>query len=167
MVNINGIRDILDKNSLIMSNELEFKALKSGTTSGVLYTLYVENTPAYVVKIDHPSIIKSTEDFLLAYQDIQLLPNVLFVDDQKEFLVYSYISGETHFNRGPKLKWMTHLIKELFNHYQKVDQDIPWGRVNGQKRKSWSDFNQVSLESAKENIGKLLSSEDQDRKSVV
>lgn len=163
MVNIHEIRDILDKNSLIMSNELEFKALKSGTTSGVLYTLYVENTPAYVIKIDHPSIINSTKDFLLAYQDVQLLPNVLYVDDQREFLVYSYISGETHVNRGPKLKWLTRLIKELFNEYKRVDQDIPWGRVNGQKRKSWSDFNQISLEVAKENIGDLLSSEDHKR----
>jgi hypothetical protein len=163
MVNINEIIDILDKNSLIMSNDLVFKSLKSGTTSGVLYTLYVENTPAYVIKIDQPSIINSTKDFLLAYQDVQLLPNILYVDDQQEFFVYSYILGETHFNRGPKLRWMTHLIKELFNHYQKVDQDIPWGRVNGTKRKSWAEFNQISFECAKENIGDLLSSEDHKR----
>jgi aminoglycoside phosphotransferase len=163
MVNINEIIDILDKNSLIMSNELEFNPLKSGTTRGVLYTLYVENTPAYVIKIDQPSIISSTKDFLLFYQEVQLLPKVNYVDDQQEFLVYSYIPGETHINRGPKVKWMTRLIKELFNHYQKVDQDIPWGRVNGTKRKSWSDFNQISLESAKENIGDLLPSEDHKR----
>jgi hypothetical protein len=42
-------------------------------------------------------------------------------------------------------------------------QDIPWGRVNGTKRKSWSGFNQVSLESAKENIGNFLPSEDHQR----
>jgi hypothetical protein len=163
MVNINEIIDILEKNSLIMSTNMEFKVLKSGTTNGVLYTLYVENTPAYVIKIDQPSIINSTKDFLLAYQDVKLLPNLLYVDDQQEFLVYSYISGETHFNRGSKLKWMTRLIKELFDQYKKVDQDIPWGRVNGQKRKYWSDFNQISLESAKVNIGDLLSSEDHKR----
>ncbi|WP_226674836.1 hypothetical protein [Mesobacillus jeotgali] len=162
-MNIKEIIDILYENSLIKSNELEFKALKSGTTSGVLYTLFVDNTPTYVVKIDHPSIINSTKDFLLAYQDVQLLPKVLYINDNKEFIVYTFISGETHFNRGSKLRWMTRLTKELFNQYLKVDQNIPWGRVNGIKRKSWSDFNQASLESAKENIGDLLPIEDHKR----
>jgi aminoglycoside phosphotransferase len=160
MVQINEIIDILNNKSLIMNNGLEFKTLKSGTTNGVLYTLYVKSMPTYVIKIDHPTIINSTEDFLHAYQDVPLLPNVLYTDDKKEFIVYSYVSGETHFNRGSKLKWMTRLTKELLNKYQKVDQDIPWGRVNGTKRKSWSDFNQISLESAKENIGDFLPSED-------
>jgi hypothetical protein len=92
-----------------------------------------------------------------------MLPNVLYTDDKKEFIVYSYVSGETHFNRGAKLKWMAPLIRELFNQYQKVDQDIPWGRVNGTKRKFRSGFNQVSLESAKENIGNFLPGEDHQR----
>jgi aminoglycoside phosphotransferase len=167
MVQINEIIEILNNKSLIKNNGLEFKALKSGTTNGVLYNIYVENTPTYVIKIDHPSIINSTEEFLLAYQDVLLLPNVLYTDDKKEFLVYSYISGETHFNRGSKLQWMTPLVKELFNQYKKADQDIPWGRVNGSKRESWSDFNQISLQSAKENIGDLFPSEDHRRVALL
>lgn len=167
MVQINEIIEILNNKSLIKNNGLAFKALKSGTTNGVLYNIYVENTPTYVIKIDHPSIINSTEAFLLAYQDVRLLPNVLYTDDKKEFIVYSYISGETHFNRGSKLQWMTPLVKELFNQYKMADQDIPWGRVNGTKRESWSDFNQISLQSAKENIGDLLPSEDHRRVALL
>jgi aminoglycoside phosphotransferase len=167
MVQINEIIEILNNKNLIKNNGLEFKPLKSGTTNGVLYNIYVENTPTYVIKIDHPSIINSTEEFLLAYQDVLLLPNVLYTDDKKEFLVYSYISGETHFNRGSKLQWMTPLVKELFNQYKKADQDIPWGRVNGSKRESWSDFNQISLQSAKENIGDLFPSEDHRRVALL
>lgn len=163
MSNINQIIDFISKSSLLTSNDLEFYALKSGTTSGILYTLFVDNTPTYVIKIDNPSIINSTKDFLLAYQDIELLPKLLYIDDKKEFIFYTFISGETHFNRGSKVKWMARLTKELFNHYKKVDQDIPWGRVNGTKRNSWSEFNQISLESAKANIGDLLSSEDHKR----
>jgi aminoglycoside phosphotransferase len=167
MVQINEIIEILNNKTLIKNNGLEFKPLKSGTTNGVLYNIYVENTPAYVIKIDHPSIINSTEEFLLAYQDVLLLPNVLYTDDKKEFLIYSYISGETHFNRGSKLQWMTPLVKELFNQYKKADHDIPWGRVNGTKRKSWADFNQISLQSAKENIGDFLPSEDHKRVALL
>lgn len=167
MSNINQIIDFINKSSLLTSNDLEFHALKSGTTSGILYTLFVDNTPTYVIKIDNPSIINSTKDFLLAYQDIELLPKLLYIDDKKEFIIYTFISGETHFNRGSKVKWMTRLTEELFNHYQKVDHHIPWGRVNGTKRKSWSEFNQISLVYAKENIGDLLSSEDHKRVATV
>lgn len=167
MGNIHEIIDTLYKNSLLTSNELEFKALKSGTTNGVIYLLIIENTPTYVIKIDHPSIINSTKDFLLAYQDIHLLPKLLYVDDKKEVIVYTFISGETHFNRGSKVKWMTRLTKELFNHYKKVEQEIPWGRVNGTKRESWPEFNQISLETAKENIGDFLTNEDHKRVASV
>jgi aminoglycoside phosphotransferase len=163
MAEINEIIDILQNKRLIKNNGLEYKAMKSGTTNGDLYALYIENTPNYVVKIDAPSIIRSTEDFLFAYQAVPLLPNLLYTDDKKEFIVYSFIFGKTHNNRGSKLKWMEHLIKELFNQYQKADQVVHWGRVNGAKRKSWSDFNRVSLEIAKENIGDFLSSEDHRR----
>lgn len=74
------------------------------------------------------------QHMLSAYRDVKLLPDVLYTDVNKEFIVYSYISGETHFSRGSKLEWLEIIIKELFNQYQRVDQDTPWGRVNGLHR---------------------------------
>lgn len=163
MEKINEIIDILINKGLIINDGLELKGLKSGTTNGVLYTLIAKKMPSYVIKIDNSKIITSTQDFLLAYHDVKLLPDVLYTDNKKEFIAYSYISGETHYNRGSKLEWMTILIKELFNKYKKVDKDIPWGRVNGIYRNSWSDFNQSSLESAQKNIGDFFTSEDHKR----
>ena len=163
----NEIIDILINKGLIINDGLELKGLKSGTTNGVLYTLIAKKMPSYVIKIDNPKIITSTQDFLLAYNDVKLLPDVLYTDDKKEFIAYSYISGETHYNRGSKLEWMTILIKELFNKYKKVDKDIPWGRVNGIHRDSWSDFNQSSLESAQKNIGDFFTSEDHKRVELL
>src|SRR4051812_4670509 len=124
MEKINEIIDILINKDLIINDGLELKGLKSGTTNGVLYTLIAKKMPSYVIKIDNPKIITSTQDFLLAYNDVKLLPDVLYTDDKKEFIVYSYISGETHYNRGSKLEWMTILVKELFNKYKKADKDI-------------------------------------------
>lgn len=49
---------------------------------------------------------------------------------------------------------------------QSLPKDRPeysLGQSKWEKRKSWSDFNQISLESAKENIGDLLPSEDHKR----
>lgn len=84
------------------------------------YILYI--IPKYVIKIDQPKIIATIVDFLFTYKDVNLLPNVLHIDEKK-IIVYSYISGETHFNRGYKLEWMTILIKELLNKYKKVNHN--------------------------------------------
>lgn len=167
MLKINEIIDLLIKNGLLLNDNLELKGLKKGTTNGDLYTLLIKEIPTYVIKVDNSKIIIPTRDFLLAYQDVKLLPDVLYTDDKKGFIVYSYISGETHYNRGSKLKWMTILTKELFNKYKRADKDIPWGRVNGIQRNSWSDFNQASLKFAQENIGDLLPSEDHKRVEIL
>ncbi|MFJ5790287.1 hypothetical protein ACIP9G_09355 [Lysinibacillus sp. NPDC093197] len=152
MEKINEVIEILINKGLISNDRLTLKTLKSGTTNGVLFTLSINNTPTFVIKIDNPAIITATNDFLSAYRDVKLLPDVLYTDVNKEFIVYSYISGETHVNRGSKLKWMEVLIKELFNTYQRVNKDIPWGRVNGLHRKYWSEFNERSLAFAQKSI---------------
>ncbi|MBG9455811.1 hypothetical protein ABE61_17590 [Lysinibacillus sphaericus] len=167
MEKINEIMDLLINKGLIIDDHLELKRLKSGTTEGILYTILRKNMPIFVIKIDHPMIISATEEFLLTYKKVELLPDVLYTDHNKEFIVYSYIPGETHYNRGSKLEWMNILTQELFHHYVKVDKDIPWGRVNGVQRSSWSDFNQSSFESSKMNIGKLIASEDHKRVELL
>lgn len=159
MEKIYEVIDILANKGLITKDRLEPKNLKSGTTNGVLYALCYNQQPAYVVKFDTPAIIASTRDFLMTYQDVKLLPDILYTVE-KEFVVYSFIHGETHFNRGPKLDWLKILINGLFNHYQKAAEDKPWGRVNGLERSSWSDFTQTSFEFAVDNIGDLLPAED-------
>lgn len=159
MEKINEIIYSLVNQGIIKSDDTDLTKLKSGTTNGILYTLHNNEIPKYVIKIDQPKIIATTVDFRLTYKDVNLLPNVLYTDEKKEFIVYSYISGETHVNRGSKLEWMTILIKELLNKYKKVNKDN-WGRVNGLHRNSWADFNLSSLEFAKEDIGVLLPSED-------
>ncbi|MFJ7932154.1 hypothetical protein [Peribacillus sp. NPDC096448] len=159
MEKINEIIYSLVNQGIIKNDDIDLTKLKSGTTNGILYTLHNNEIPKYVIKIDQPKLIAITEDFLLTYKDVNLLPNVLYTDEKKEFIVYSYIFGETHFNRGSKLEWMSILIKELLNKYKKVNKDN-WGRVNGIHRNSWADFNLSSLEFAKEDIGDLLPSED-------
>jgi aminoglycoside phosphotransferase len=167
MEKINEIINSLINQGLIENDDIELKGLKSGTTNGILYTLFINKMPMYVIKLDQPKVITSTEDFLLAYKEVKLLPDILYTDPKKEFIVYRYISGETHFNRGSKMEWMTILIDELFNKYHKVDQSTSWGRVNGIQRKTWSDFNQISLEYAKENIGDFLSTDEHKRVELL
>lgn len=163
MEKLNEIIDILIDRGFIASEDVEFKKLNSGTTNGILYTLSHNKVPIYVLKIEQPEIISATMDFLLTYKAVELLPNVLYTDEKKEFILYSYIAGETHFNRGPKIEWMRILIEELFNKYQKAENGSSWGRVNGTPRNSWADFNLSSLKYARENIGDFFSSAEHKR----
>ncbi|CAH2715349.1 hypothetical protein BACCIP111895_02533 [Neobacillus rhizosphaerae] len=167
MEKINVIITSLVDKGIIKNDEIELKKLASGTTNGILYSLYNNGIPKYVIKMDQPKLITTTEKFLQTYKDVKLLPNVLYTDEKKEFIVYSYLSGETHFNRGSKLKWMTILIEELLNKYQKVDKGIHWGRVNGIQRNSWADFNLESLEFAQKNISDLLPSEEHKKVEIL
>ncbi len=166
MEKINEIIDRLVNQGLINSEDIEIGKLTSGTTNGTLFTIKTPEIPKYVVKIDQPKIISTTEDFLLTYKDVTLLPNVLYTDEKKEFIVYSYVFGETHINRGSKLEWMTILIEELLNKYEKVNK-ANWGRVNGIQRNSWADFNRSSLEFAQKDIGDVLPSEDHRRVELL
>lgn len=166
MEKINEIIDRLVNQGVLNSEDIEIKKLTSGTTNGTLFTIKNAEIPKYVVKIDQPILISTTEDFLLTYKDVTLLPNVLYTDEKKEYIVYSYVFGETHINRGSKLEWMTILIEELLNKYEKVNK-ANWGRVNGIQRKSWADFNRSSLEFAQKDIGDVLPSEDHRRVELL
>ncbi len=166
MGKMNEIIDHLVNQGVIHGENIEFGKLTSGTTNGSLFTIKISDIPKYVVKIDQPEIISTTEDFLRTYEDVILLPNVLYTDEKKEFIVYSYVFGETHINRGSKLEWMTILIKELLNKYEKVNKNN-WGRVNGIQRNSWADFNRSSLEFAQKDIGDVLPSEDHKRVKLL
>ena len=150
-------------NKFLLNEDIKVEKLNSGTTNGVLYLLFVGKKPSYVVKMDTPKIIKPTQHFLTTYSNTNLLPKMLYADPEEQFIVYDYIEGETHFNRGSKIDWMTILITQLFDKYVKVDESTPWGRINGTSRSSWSEFNQGSLEYAQQNIGSVLSLEDHKR----
>lgn len=92
---------------------------------------------------------------------------MLYTDDDGEFIVYTYIAGETHFNCGSKKEWMTRLVNDLFNSYKKVEIDQPWGRINEYTYETWSDFNKSSFAYARNIIGDVLPSEDHIRVEMV
>ena len=153
----NIIKNLQDK-GIIDLNEQDINMMK-GTTEGLVYTLSEKGTPKYVLKFDYLQEIDFVQQFLQAYQNVSLLPKLLYTDPEKKFIVYSFLTGTTHYNRGSKINWMTILVKELFNHYKKSEQAAEWGRL-GIPRQSWHEFNTISVESAYINIGDLLPIED-------
>jgi len=164
---IDEIINTLKNLGIIKEVAIECKELKSGTTQGTIYRLSYKEKPLYILKKDQPEVIATTKEFLKTYKNSTLLPDVLFADENNEFIVYSYISGVTHKNRGSKLEWMSIIVEELLNHYKKANESFSRGRVTGVNRSSWADFNLESFDYAKVNIGDSLSNEEHSRVEVL
>ena len=141
---------------IINLNKQRITKMKSGTTDGLVYSSSEHNVPKYVLKLDHPKQINFASRFFHTYQNVRLFPKLYYTDPEKKFILYAYIEGTTHYNRGSKIEWMTLLVNELFNHYVKYDQNAGWGRLDGIPQQTWYDFNRRSLESARTNIRDLL-----------
>ncbi|NJJ41126.1 phosphotransferase [Paenibacillus apii] len=131
----------------------------SGTTSGRVYRLDSNQNNNYILKFDEPNQIQMVEQLLNTYQNSVLLPNVLFTAQDKSHFIYTYINGTTHINRGSKKKWLTILVNELFNKYSKYQHTDIWGRLEYPLR-SWREFNEISIEEARINIGNSLTTDD-------
>ncbi|QGQ94690.1 hypothetical protein EHS13_07210 [Paenibacillus psychroresistens] len=165
-VDINSIIENLYEKGLI-DNTVVATNNKTGSTDGLVYILSEHNEEKYVLKIDRPLQISMVEQFLHTYQHIKLLPEIFYTDPAKAFIVCSYISGTTHYNRGLKINWMTILVLELFNHYEQYLQTDKWGRLESPIQ-SWSEWNNRSLEGTRNDWGSLLPIEDYYRmKSIV
>lgn len=159
------IKELYEKglidNSVVATNN------KNGSTDGLVYILSEQNEGKYVLKIDRPQQIRLAEQFLQTYRHINLLPKTVYTDPAKAFIVCSYITGTTHYNCGQKKDWLTLLVKELFNRYEKYPQTDKWGRLETPIQ-SWSEWNNRSLIDTRSDWGSLLSIEDYDRvESIV
>lgn len=148
------------QNKGLIERQAEIKQLTSGTTDGQVYEVLENGVPSCILKYDHPADIGVVEQFFKKYEDIELLPDVYYVDPEKKFFLYEYFEGTTHVNRGIKADWMKFLVEGLFNHYEKYDSQTSWGRLGGTPRQNWVEFNRISLAYAYENVGDLLPHED-------
>lgn len=152
--------DILNdlKSKKIISSEIDVNLTK-GTTDDFAYIVSANGESKYVLKKLNPDLVETIEDFFVQYQSVHLLPELIYSDRHKGYILYHYLRGTTHLNRGLKKAWMKDLTTELFNQYRKVESSHEWGRV-GIPRRSWKEFNQISVELAYNNIGDLLPDED-------
>ncbi|WP_260410501.1 aminoglycoside phosphotransferase family protein [Paenibacillus sp. JGP012] len=140
--------------------------MMSGTTAGRVLRLRASSGEQYILKWDDPEQIHIARQFLETYSDVRLLPSLLFTGSDSTCFVYSYMTGETHYNRGPKKIWLTRLVKELFNTYVRVADTASWGRME-LPRRTWREFNLISIEEARENLGDVLGTEDYDLVQIL
>ncbi|WP_246070455.1 aminoglycoside phosphotransferase family protein [Paenibacillus kobensis] len=161
MVLSNNVNDIITylQEAGVIEPHTKIMNKMNGTTDGLVYTLTVNEEPKYVLKLDNPVNIGLAEQFHLTYRNSTLLPRLHYTDPARSFNLYAYSKGTTHYNRGSKIHWLTLLVKQLLNHYDRYDQTNTWGRII-LPRQSWREFNEISVESARSKIGNVLPSED-------
>ncbi|MDT3428835.1 hypothetical protein J2Z22_004429 [Paenibacillus forsythiae] len=132
----------------------------AGTTEGLVYILSVNNKAKYVLKPDLPQQIMMVEQFLHTYRHCALLPELLYTDPAKMSILYTYVSGTTHYERGTKTNWLTLLAGGLINHYKNYPHSDKWGYWLEEPCSTWRDFIEQGVEYARMNVGSLLPVED-------
>ncbi|GAA0133974.1 aminoglycoside phosphotransferase family protein [Paenibacillus sp. YSY-4.3] len=154
---------IKDINKLFQLNDINDEITRvlrlSGTTSGLVLRLDSMQGEKYILKYDDPDQNQLAAQFLNTYRDSLLLPRILIASPDSTYLVYNFIEGTTHINRGIKQNWLRILTQNLFNKYVSLQGEDMWGRI-GYPRQTWKEFNEISIEEAKINIGSELSIDD-------
>ena len=109
------------------------------------------------MKMNEPRMINPEAEFLTAYQHLDLLPKLVFVDPSYEFMVYAYIRGSTgHFYRNKK-KVLRTLAAELINQYQASSIES-WGWQDAPVN-SWAQFLSMEVHEATKILTPFLKKE--------
>lgn len=151
----NIIQDLIRER--IISDPTECKELTGGTVSK-LYLLNLEDKK-YVVKLNDPEIVKSEAVYLETYKETGLLPKLVFVEPNYEYMVYTFIAGETNYPQNNKREILKVLVEGLLNHYQSTTNDRGWGFAD-EPVESWQEFLLDNIKEANKRIGSHLDNED-------
>ncbi|ANS76801.1 hypothetical protein AWM70_21275 [Paenibacillus yonginensis] len=142
-----------------MNDEIVSFQRLSGTTSGLVLRLESKHGSKYILKFDNPNQIELVKQLIDTYKNSVLLPKVLLSAKDSSYFVYTFLDGTTHFNRGPKSNWMKILVVDLLNKYVEHNEINTWGRIE-YPRETWKEFNEISIEETRMNLGNVLSIED-------
>ncbi|MEH7443880.1 phosphotransferase [Bacillus sp. JJ1122] len=142
------------KNLKIIQDGWDYKKLSGGTTS----ELYLIQS-RYVIKKNEPQVLKAEAVFLKEYSEIQLLPTLIYDEPQNNYIVYSYIKGESIYKRKYKRELLIELVQNIFNHYTIVETEGDWGWAD-EPSSSWKHFLLQRARGATTILKDFLSEED-------
>lgn len=137
----------------------EIKILTGGTTSK-LYLLKGQDQSKWVVKFNKPQVIQAEAYFLQFYEEIPLIPKVIYVEETYKYIVYSYVDGLTNYQRGNKRELLNSIVQSLLNHYKTVGNSHEWGWAD-ETTSSWENFLLQRVHEAGEIIGHVLENENE------
>lgn len=156
-MNIQEIIKELVHDKIIHSEPTKYEQLNGGTVSE-LYLLNIDGLK-YVVKLNEPHIVESESNFLNYYNESNLLPKLLFVEQSYKYIVYSFINGSTNYVRKNKKEMLKTLVQRLLNNYKTTRDDIGWGWAD-QPADSWQSFLMNEIIEANKIIDSQLDNDD-------
>lgn len=139
----------LTRENLLPPVKWRYKDLSSGTMSQV-FLLHEEHNDSYILKLNKATVTQSEVEFLLTYQGISLLPDIVAVDSSYRYIVYTFMPGSTvkKLRSGMKELLQT-LVVHLMNQYQPVSTNVGWGWQNAPSN-SWEQFLTEEVQAAQE-----------------
>ncbi|MFD1738732.1 aminoglycoside phosphotransferase family protein [Bacillus salitolerans] len=135
-----------------------FQPLIGGTVSE-LYLLTTYHNDRYVVKMNHPEVIKTEDRFLTCYKDLSLLPSHFYTDSNYRYIVYSYIEGSTNYPHRNKQEMLKIVVEELINQYEVVHDAKGWGFAD-EVSESWQSFLMSRVQEASTLVNSYLEQND-------
>ena len=84
----------------------------------------------FVIKIHNAVHIRAESTFLLEYAKNPHTPQLLFVDPEGKYLLYTYIDGQSSDMSVSKGQWLQALIEKYINHYKFYPDSEIWGYLD-------------------------------------
>ncbi|KZE69186.1 hypothetical protein AWM68_02650 [Fictibacillus phosphorivorans] len=153
------IKEIIQE-KILDSEIIECKPLTGGTVSQ-LFLLQTNDGKQYVVKSNGPEITQSEAYYLKCYEELELLPNLHYVEPSNKYLVYSFIEGSTNYVRNNKQELLVTLVHDLIKHYKTVPETIGWGWAD-EPTDSWYAYLLNRTMDAKKVLDPYLGEDDHD-----
>ncbi|ANU11086.1 hypothetical protein A1A1_13712 [Planococcus antarcticus DSM 14505] len=154
---ISAIMTHLAEEKILPAANWDITALNGGTTSEV-YRLDQENSMIYILKINKEKVTQAEAEFLLAYEHVSLLPNLVTVDRTYLYMIYTYIPGSTTTFNTCKKELLQTLVIDFINHYQTISSPEAWGWQNASVS-SWGKFLSEEVLVATESLRPYLKKE--------
>lgn len=143
---------------IIDTSQYKYKLLTGGTTSTVFVLIY-NDRPVYAVKANHPTVISLETYFLKFYNNIKILPKLIYVESSNKYFVYSFIEEEIKSRIGNKSALLQKLVKHLINQYRPISHFKGWGWAENLVD-SWEQFLIENIDYSKERLNSILTEED-------
>lgn len=143
----------LTDRKVISSSNWNCKTLTGGTSSQI-YLLSRGTGTDFIVKLNEAKVIYAEAEFLAAYQQLVLLPQLVFVDPSNKFMVYTYLPGSAGDSDGSKKEILCTLAAELLNQYQPSFSE-GWGRQDALVD-SWEKFLSEEVQEATQILAPFL-----------
>lgn len=144
------------KNKEIIKGDTDFSKLSGGTTSELFLV-----QSRYVIKKNEPQVLETEAIFLKAYSEIHLFPTLIYQQPLNHYIVYSFVEGETAYQRNNKSAILIQLVQNVFNQYKIAESTAGWGWADDPS-KSWTEFLLKRAHEASDILQNYLQDEDRE-----